>query len=112
MAEYDDLMEKARALGKAIADTRAVRELHAVQTKIENDDELRKLRDDHREIAIKLAKLEMENQPIEPEDKRKLSELQSRMRTDLVFQEQLRLEVEHNDLMRRVNQEISSQLRR
>jgi len=111
MSDHDDLLEKARELGRAIAASKVMQDLSAIEKRIEENLATRKLRDEHRELAMKLARLEMQKQPIEPEDKRKLQSLVDQLRQDPLFQELVRVQVEHQDLMRQVNEQISTQLK-
>ncbi|MBN1461097.1 MAG: YlbF family regulator [Armatimonadetes bacterium] len=110
MADYEEVLERARALGRAINGSKVVQDLRAIEEKIEQNEAARTLHNQHRELALKMARLEAENKPIEPEDKRRLAELVGRLRSDPLFQQLLRVRVEHEDLMRRVNEQISEQL--
>jgi len=110
MPDYDDLLAKARALGEAIASSKALQEVRAAEQRIRLNEASNRLRDEHRDLALKIARLEAENKPIEPEDKRKMSELHERLRTDLLFQQLLRAQVEYEDLMNRVNEAVTREL--
>ena len=112
MANPEGLLQAARALGEAIASSKVLQNLQAVEKRIDADEAARKLRDAHREMAVKVARLEAEGKPVEPEQKRALAALIDQLRSNPLFQELLRCQVEYETLMRQVNEAIAGALRK
>ena len=105
-----DMIESAQQLGKAIAESDRFRAVADLRTKIDTDETLQAEMKALNELGAKIAKLEKEVQPVEPEDKRRLQELQQNVTGNALLQDLARVEADFAELMNRVNTAIHSQL--
>ena len=108
--EQHELMEKARALGKAIASSHVMREVRQAEQMVRQDVEARKLSEEQGELMERLATMEAENRPIGAEDRRKMAELYEKISSNPLHQRLLRAQVEYRNLLNRVSDAIASEL--
>jgi len=107
----EEIVEIAKKLGQAIASNQRFKNLKEAEKAVENDDEAQKLTDELDKQSRKIRDLEVEMRPVEPEDKRKLQQLQS----DIAANESLRTfakaQADYAEIMSKVNQAIQEALR-
>ena len=101
-----DILDVAGKLGEAIAQSPQFKRLRDAEEKVRQNADARKHSEDFNAIAVKLARLEQERKPIEPEDKREFQRLQEAVRDDEVLQEHLAAQADYVDVMRQVNETI------
>ncbi len=105
-----DMIETAQQLGKAIAASDRFKAVAGAREKIDADKALHADMEALDELGLKIAQLEKEVKPVEPEDKHRLRELQEKVTGHVALQELARVEADFAELMNRVNSAIHSQL--
>ncbi len=107
----DDILKLADQLGKAIADAKVAVDLRTAREGMHADPDTMDLLQKFMAQSSKLAKLSQEQQPIEPDDKHALNDLQTQVAAQDAFKTFSAAQVEYIDLRRKVNQTILSHLR-
>ena len=105
------ILKLADQLGKAIADAQAAESLRAAREAMHADSETMELLEQFMKQSAKLNELAQKQQPIEPEDKRAMNDLQGQVAAKGTFKTFSAAQVEYVDLMRRVSQAILTHLR-
>lgn len=106
----EDILELAGRLGEAIAADPRYKALVDIEEQISKEEAVKKLLQDYHAQQSKMAELERSMKPIEPEDKRRLQELQDKViGTDLV-KKMSAARFEYANLMRQVDEAIQSKL--
>lgn len=103
-------IEMATRLGKALADAPQSKALAEAHQKLSADPTARELVEAFQTQAVKVAQLEQSNQPISPDDKHKLQQLNDQLVACDVYKAFLDAQVQYADLMRRTNAAIRSEL--
>lgn len=106
----DAIVELAKRLGKAIADSPASAALHAARKAVTDHPEASRLFKEFQEQSLKIAKLESEEKPIEVDDKQKLRDLHEKLIATEEFKKYTAAQVDYADLMRQVSEAIQSTL--
>jgi cell fate (sporulation/competence/biofilm development) regulator YlbF (YheA/YmcA/DUF963 family) len=102
----EDLIAQARELGRRIAaHPRTVDFLAAARSVAEDRDAQQILRDYQEQIG-RIRELEGGGRPIEPQDKRRLAELEQRVAANEKLKQMMRLEADYLEMMHRVNAAI------
>ncbi len=104
-----DILTKAEELGKAIAESERFKAVQADRNEVEADKTLQADLDALEKLSQKTAQLEKEVKPVEPEDKRRLRELQQKVAGDQNLQKLARAEADFAELMNRVNKTVRGQ---
>ena len=104
------ILELARRLGKAIAESSEAAELRAAAEKLNADEALGETLKAYQEQHEKVADLRQANKPIEVDDKHKLSELEDRLASSEVFKRFTAAQVEFVDVMRKVSEAMHADL--
>jgi cell fate (sporulation/competence/biofilm development) regulator YlbF (YheA/YmcA/DUF963 family) len=107
----NDILARATELGKAIAASDRFAAVQAIRKGIDADEALQADLKAAREQAEKIATLEQEGKPVEPEDKRLLRDLQMKVTTSDKMQKRARAEADFAELMNRVHGAIRGELR-
>ena len=110
MADVQDILKQARALGEAIAAHPNVQAYLAARTKVESDAQAQQLLKSYTEQATRVRTLEAQQKPIEPEDKRKLAEYEQGMASNDALKDLMRRQVDYVTLMNQVNQAMETPL--
>ena len=105
----NDILAKAQELGKAVAASERFKALEAARSAAQTDEALQADLKALQELTRKTAQLEKEIKPVEPEDKRRIKELQEKVTRSPRLQEMARVEADFAELMNRVNKAIQSQ---
>ena len=100
----EDILQLARRLGKAIADSPQAVALHAARAELDKHEDLKKLVEDYQAQVQKVAELREANKPIEVDDKHRLNDLHGRLVAADVFKKYTAAQVEYVDLMRKATQ--------
>ena len=104
------MISLAERLGKAVADSPQAAALRTVRKEFDAKPDIVALLREYQEHGEKLAQLEMDNKPVEVDDKHKLQELRDKLLSDETFKKLSAAQVEYVDLMRKVNTAIQQQL--
>ena len=105
-----DILQLAEQLGKAIASSPQVVKLHNAQKALDAEPDAARTLKEYQQQADKVAQLEAEQKPVEPEDKRKLQELHDNLVASDTFKAFTVAQVDYVDLMRNVNDTIRKNL--
>lgn len=105
-----DILETAEALGKAVADSDRFKAVATLREQVDADEALQSDMKALNELSGKIAQLEKDVKPVEPQDKHHLRELQEKVTGHPLLQELARVEADFAELMNRVNRAIHSQL--
>ena len=101
-----DILAKADELGKMIAASDRFKEFEAARKETAGDAALQQDMKALNEMSQKIGKLQADGKPIEPEDKRRLRELQEKVTGHPKIQRLARTEADFSELMNRVNRSI------
>lgn len=102
----NEIIAKAEELGGLIAESERLTALNAARGAADGDAELQADLKALDELGRKIAGLEKEVKPVEPEDKRQLRDLQARITGNPSLQKLARVEADFAELMNRVNKAI------
>ena len=106
----NDIIETAEKLGKAILDSDRFKAVQALRKELGEDQPLQADLKALNELSAKIAGLEKETKPVEPDDKRKVQELRDQVTGHPRMQDLARVEADFAELMNRVNRAIYGQL--
>ena len=101
-----DILARAEELGDAIAASDRFAAVSAARGDIESDAPLQADMQALADLGRKLAELEDQTKPIEPEEKRRLRDLQNKVTFHPKIQALARAEADFAELMNRVNRAI------
>ncbi|NOZ21868.1 MAG: YlbF family regulator [Planctomycetes bacterium] len=107
----DEILKLAEQLGEAIAADPRYKASLDIQDKLEKDQEAKKLLEEYNKQQIKIAELERDMKPIEPEDKRRLEDFRTQVTSNELIKELSATRFEFANLMRQVDEAIQSKLR-
>lgn len=105
------IVELARQLGKAVADSAQAARLQEARKALEADARLVQTLNDFQAHTDRLSQLEAQQKPIEVADKQKLEDLHRQLISSDLFKKYTAAQVEYVDLMRQVNDALTQQLR-
>ncbi|MFH1732099.1 MAG: YlbF family regulator [Planctomycetota bacterium] len=105
-----DIIETAEKLGKQITASDRFKAVEAARNEIEGDDALQADMKALNEVSDRIAQLEKQVKPVEPDDKRRLRELQEKVTGHPKLQKLARAEADFAELMNRVNSAIHAEL--
>ena len=105
-----DIIRMAEDLGKAIAASPQAAALQAAREALDKEPDTVKILRDYNTHARKIAELEDQQKPVEPDDKAKLQQLHDTLVASDVFKKFTGAQVEYIDLMRQVNEMIRRQM--
>ena len=103
-----DILKLARKLGEAIAADPRYKAVTQIEEQVAKDEGARKLLTDFNQQQLKMAKLESEMKPIEPEDKRRLDDLHMQVTSNPLIKKLTEARFEFANLMRQVDGAIQS----
>jgi len=106
----EEIVRLARELGRNIARHERFLSLREAEKAVEEDGETRELLRRAQEQREKVARLEAEGKPVEPEDKRALQRLNEAVRDNAKLQHLARAQADYMELMNRVNAAIRAEL--
>jgi cell fate (sporulation/competence/biofilm development) regulator YlbF (YheA/YmcA/DUF963 family) len=112
MEGVQELLERARALGKAIASHPRVQVFMAAREKVEKDAACQEVLKAYSEQAKRVRELEAQQKPIEVTDKRKLAECEQKMASNDALKELMRAQADYIELMNQVNRSMEEPLAR
>lgn len=109
MAGTDQILTKARELGKLIAEHDAARKLADAVDRLKDDADAQRALNDFSRHLNALAEKQAAGKPIEVDDKRKLEQLQLAVAKNPLLRDLQVLQMDYLDLMRRVDDAIRDQ---
>jgi len=110
MADDQDLLGKATALGQALASHPRVREHYAAQRGVREDAAAQQLLRDYQTHLNHIHQLEAEQKPIEVADKQKLKDFETQMAGNEALKALMRTQANYVALMAQVNQAMEAPL--
>ena len=103
----EDIIAKAVELGRLIADCPAGKAVVKARGELEADEQAGKLMQGYQQQAQKIAELEAQGKPIEPEDKRALADYQQQVASQPSLKVWMKVQADFSQLMGKVNQAIA-----
>ena len=110
MADTQELIDQAHALGEAIAKHPDVQTFLRARTEVESSADAQELLKAYSAHAQHLRKLEVEQKPIEVADKHKLAEYEQQMASNEALKKMMAAQVGYVALMNQVNQAMEAAL--
>ena len=107
MADTEAILTAAAELGKLIAEHPATQKYEDVLKRLEDDTAAQRLMTDLNRHRQTVAEKEAKGQPIEVDDKRKLTQLQQDVAVHPVLRELQMAQMDYVDLMRKVDRKMS-----
>ncbi|HEY3242455.1 MAG TPA: YlbF family regulator [Phycisphaerae bacterium] len=105
----DPILDVARDLGKRLAEHPKVKAYLEANEAVAASASTRQILTDYESQARKIEELTAANQPVEPEDKRKLADLEQKMASDPLMKTLLKAQADYVGLMRQVQAAIQPQ---
>lgn len=102
----EEILELAGQLGKRIAADVRGQKFSKARSALDADLPARQLISDYESQQHKMAELEMAGKPIEPEDKRRLSELHQKVVGNAVLKNLLKAQADYLELMTLISERI------
>lgn len=106
--QNDTITAKAAELGKLIAASPPGTVLLKARGELHTDEQALKMLEAYQEQMQRIAQLEKDGKPIEPEDKHKLVEFQQNVASHATLKLWIKAQADLSQLMRDVNQAIAS----
>jgi len=108
--DVNEIIAMAEKLGKAISQSPQAAALKTAQAALQADAEASKLLGEFQAMTQQLAQKESQQQPIEPEEKRKYEEIHTTLIASEAFKAFNAAQVEYVDVIRKANDAIRAQL--
>lgn len=105
----NEILELATQLGRLIAADPRAQSMSAARDSLEKSVEDRQLLADYEAQQQKMAKLQSEGKPIEPEDKHKLADLQAKLAGSGVLKVLLKAQTDYVELMTTVSRRVEEE---
>ena len=106
-SQSEKIVAEAGKLGQLIADTPASKAFLETRQKVEADKQAITLIEDYQKQMQKIAQLESNAKPIEPEDKHTLTELQQKVASNDTLKSWMKAQADFSELMGKVNKAIA-----
>ena len=106
--QWDEIIAEAGKLGQLIVQTAASKAFLANRELLEADTQALEMVEDYQRQVQKMGELERGGKPIEPEDKRKLSEVQQNMASNETLKNWMKAQADFSELMSKVNKAIAA----
>ena len=106
--QNEKITAKAAELGKLIAASPAGVALLKTRRELQADEQAHKMLEAYQEQMQRIAQLEKDGKPIEPEDKHKLVQLQQNVASHATLKLWIKTQADFSQLMREVNQAIAT----
>jgi len=104
------ILNLAEQLGKALSEAPQTTKLHQARKALQSESQTAQMLSDYHQQVQKIAQLEREQKPIEPDDKHKLQELEDTLLESDAFKDFTAAQVEYVELMRKVSEGIRKHL--
>ncbi len=106
----DDIIALASQLGDLVARHERRRRLQSAESAVQEDAEARGLLERMEDQRLKIATLEAQTKPVEPQDKRELQHLVEAVHSNSTLQELARARADYAEMMNKVNSAIRAKL--
>ncbi len=106
----EKILELAKQLGQEIASTLIAQQYFDASKKLDEDKDAQDLIKQYEQQAQQLAMKERQAQPIEPQEKQKLSDLQTKIAENPTIKQWMQAQVEYVNLLRKVNEAVMAQM--
>ena len=106
----EQLIELARRLGEQITRHERFTLLKQAQSDVNEDTEAKELITQYQQHAEKIRQLEIQQKPVEVEDKHKLQNIEAKISTNERLKELTRRQVDFVEMMQKIKQTIDDQL--
>ncbi|QDU35380.1 hypothetical protein KS4_34610 [Poriferisphaera corsica] len=110
MTKTDEILADAKKLGKKIKDHEIAQKLENAIHALEQDIDAQRLMTDYNRLTTEIAEKEHKGQPVEVDEKHKIAELHKQIVMNQVLQDLQMTQMDYSDLMRQVDQAISSEI--
>ena len=110
MDELREVLDKARALGEALAAHPRMRDYTAARQAVAGDTNAQDLLKSYSEQAEHIRRLEATQQPVEVADKQKIAEIEKGMAANEALKRLMRSQADYIELMNRVNEAMEAPL--
>ena len=105
--QSDQVIDKAVELGKLIANSPAAKALLKARQELQADEQAHKMLEDYQNQMQRIAQLEEDTKPVEPEDKQKLVEFQQQVASHSTLKQWMQAQADFSQLMHKVNKAIA-----
>jgi cell fate (sporulation/competence/biofilm development) regulator YlbF (YheA/YmcA/DUF963 family) len=102
----EKILELAEQLGQAMGEHAVGKKYLAAKAQMDADPIARQLIQDYEKAAMAMGQKEQQGRPIEPEDKRKLAEIQGKIASNMSVKSWMQAQMEYLNLLRQVNQQF------
>jgi cell fate (sporulation/competence/biofilm development) regulator YlbF (YheA/YmcA/DUF963 family) len=102
----EKILELAEQLGEAMAEHPTGKKYLAAKAELDADPTARQLIGDYEQTAMQIGQKEHQGRPIEPEEKRKLGEIQGKLAGNISIKHWMQAQMEYLNLLRQVNQQF------
>ena len=102
----EKILELAQQLGEAMAEHSVGKKYLAVKSQLDADPAARQLIQDYEQAAMTIGQKEQQGRPIEPEDKRKLADIQTKIAANTTIKLWMQTQMEYLNLLRQVNEQF------
>lgn len=106
----DDIIAKARELGKLIGANERTKAFMAAAKAVSDDKAAQDVMREYQKQAESMQRLQMEGKPIEPDMKRRLADSQLAVASNASLKELSRLQADYLELMNKVNDAIEGSI--
>ncbi|MFH1746279.1 MAG: YlbF family regulator [Planctomycetota bacterium] len=110
MPDFQELIDKARNLGEAIANHDTVKSYYTARQGVQDDREAQALLGEYTLHMQRMQQLEREQKPIEVADKQKVAEFESKISSNDLLKQLMRTQADYAALMNQVNQAMETPL--
>lgn len=104
MADKQEILRRAKELGAALASNPKIQGFLDARDAVDKDTDAQKLLEDYQAQIGKVQRLAAERKPIEPEDKRRVAELEGRLASHASLKQFMRYQADYYELMNSVHQ--------
>lgn len=105
--QYENIVADARKLGKLIAETPASKAFLQTRQAVQDDETALTMLGDYQKQLEKIAELERDGKPIEPEDKHQLTSFQQKVASNENLKNWMKTQADFTELMSQVNKAIA-----
>ena len=110
MANTQDLINQAKALGEAIAQHPDIRAFFTARQEVAKDAAAQELLKNYGAQTQRVQQLAAEQKPIEPDDKKKLMDYEQQMAGNPALKKMMAAQIGYVTLMNRINQAMEAPL--
>jgi cell fate (sporulation/competence/biofilm development) regulator YlbF (YheA/YmcA/DUF963 family) len=106
----EKIFELAKQLGESLAEHPIGKRYHGAKDILDADSSAKTLIQEYEQIVVKLGQKEKQGKPIEPEEKRMLTDLQSKLAGNESVKKWMESQVEYMNLLRQINDQVMKEV--